>query len=208
MGHCRVRPPLLPATVVCGGLCVRLVSGVPLALRPVAPGVWRVPGSASSLAPLLICPCLGVGASSSLLPLPSPGCGPARAPSPLCSTHLGQMLQGEEEPGAKGHTPDVSRAQTREGRMRETGPRHHTQAQSLQMALCVSKDTWAVWSPPGTAPGRGQMGVGDGAVWGRPDSRVRGMGGECVQHGARLLTSYDYSHLGIMPLSQFISTVG
>lgn len=40
------------AVVVCGGLCVRLVSGVPLALPPVAPSGWRAPGSASALGPL------------------------------------------------------------------------------------------------------------------------------------------------------------
>lgn len=52
MGHGWVRPPLLPAIVVCGGLCVRLVSGVLLALRPSGgPRGWRVPGSASALGP-------------------------------------------------------------------------------------------------------------------------------------------------------------
>lgn len=44
--------------------------------------------------------------------------------------------------------------------------------------------------------------------WGRPDSRARRVGGGCVQHGARLLKSCNYTHLGIMPLSQVICMVG
>lgn len=50
MGHSWVRPPLLPAAAVYRGLCVRLVSGVLLALLLVASGVMQgAPGSASAL---------------------------------------------------------------------------------------------------------------------------------------------------------------
>lgn len=58
--------------------------------------------------------------------------------------------------------------------------------------------------------GKERQGWGDRncTPWGRPDSRARRVDGGCVQHGARLLKSHNYTHLGIMPLSQVIRMVG
>lgn len=208
MGHSWVRPPLPPAAAVSRGLCVRLVSGVLLAVPPVVPGGWREPGSASALGPLLICPCLVseplalcylFRALAVLQPGPS---------SPLCSTHLGQTSQGKEEPRAGEHTPDVNRARHRKG-----GSRRHNHNTTHKLNLYG----WTLLSPrrvdcvePSRAQPLGEDRWGTGAVpmWGRPDSRARRVDGGCVQHGARLLKSHDYTHLGIMPLSQFIRTVG
>lgn len=119
MGHGWVRPPLPPATVVYRGLCVRLVSGVLLALLLVAPGVGEE--------------CLGQHLLGSPACLPLPWCWSLQLSAtsskhwvcsspvfhPLCSTYLGQPLQGKEEPRANGHAPGVTRAQTWKGRKRE-----------------------------------------------------------------------------------------
>ena len=74
-------------------------------------------------------------------------------------------------------------------------------------ALCVSTDTWATWSPPGPKP-LGEERTGGRDRLGRPDSRARRAARGSVQHGSGLLKSHTCTHLGIMPLSQFIRTVG
>lgn len=204
MGHGWVRPPLPPATVVYRGLCVGLVSGVLWHSFRWPLGWGRALGSASAWGSPACLPCLGDGASGVLLPLPSTGCAPAQAPSPLL--HIpGQPLQGKEEPRANGQGPGVTRAQAREGRKRETWPGHHTQAHFYRWALCL-QGVWAVWSPPGHSPWKRTD--RSRAPWGRPDSRARRVDGGCVQHGARLLKSRNYTHLGVMPLSQVICMVG
>lgn len=97
MGHGWARPPLPPAAVVYRGLCFRLVSGVLLAHLLVASGVrGELPGQCLLWGPLVVCPCLSVGASSVLLPLPSPGCAPAKAPIPSVPHTWGSHHQGRK----------------------------------------------------------------------------------------------------------------
>lgn len=159
------------AVVVCGGLCVRLVSGVPLALPPVAPSGWRAPGSASALGPLasvleppaVHCPFPELG-----VPQPRPH------PPHTCSTHLGQTWQGNKEPRGSGRAPDGNRAQTQEGTKREMRPRHHTQAHSLQTGPSVSSKHVGCVEPLRVQPlGEERWRMGAVPIWGRPDSRAR-----------------------------------
>lgn len=148
------RLPLMFAEV-----CVRPVSGV----LPGTPPSQRAPegGKYICSGSVLIFPGLRVGAPSSLLPLPSTGCAPARERIP---THLEQTLQRKNQ-GADRHSPDVSRPDTR----REEAGDMMTTTHKLSLsrwALCVSTDTWSYANPSrAQTPGRGKN-RGDRTVWG------------------------------------------
>lgn len=81
-------------------------------------------------------------------------------PHPLCSTHLGQPMQGKGEPNTNGHARGVTCAQTEKGGRQR---RDHDTTHELHLyrwALCVSKTGRLRGALQGTAPGRGQMGDG------------------------------------------------
>lgn len=196
MGHGWVRPPLPPATVVYRGLCVGLVSGGPLALLPMAPGVGKSAG---------VSICLRVPCLSPLSWCWSLWCFATSSKQCVCSS-----------PGPIPSTPHTWAAIAKEGRTKSrwTGSWHdpclgmggeeagdvtmtpHTSS-LLQMGPLSPRCVGCV------EPSRAQP-LGKG----RPDSRARRIDGGCVQHGFRLLKSRNYTHLGVMPLSQVICMVG
>lgn len=143
---------------------------------------------------LLICPCL-------VLELPA-----------LC--YLSQVL-GVLQPGPHPHSAPHTWDRRCKGRKSQdrmdtlliqavprhrrggSGRRDHNTTHKLSLyrwALCVSRHMGCV------EPSRAQpLGEDRSGRLGQPDSRTRSMDGGCVQHGARLLKSHDYTHLGIMP---------